>query len=199
MKQVQKISGLSAFVIASLHAAVWSPTVSCLPSQAAGQQKEGTECRSEEPSDPMRDIATWAKMDEAQRKRLDDLLIAVSSFNARSGDRQRKVEALRAELLANASDPVRADTSLISNIGATLASVLTKMRLDVKTRRRLTRDLWAIMNVDRTRSVASSAVGSIHNHLTNSGAKAGSLGPLTELLNTVLKNQFNKDWGRKVQ
>lgn len=147
----------------------------------------------------MQEIAAWAKMDEAQRKSLDNLLSAISSFNTRRGNRLQKVEALEAELLANASEAVKVDESLIRNVGAAFAGVLTRTRLDVKTRRRLARDVWAIMNVDRTRSAASSAVSSVHNHLTNSGAKDGGLVPLIELLNTVLTNHFSKEWGRKVQ
>lgn len=158
-------------------------------------QREELHCQSEEATtDPMQVVAAWAKMDEAQRKRLDELLAGVSSAGTRS-----RAASLKAALLANAGDSTRNEESLVDNVAGGLADVLAGVRLDTNASRRLARDLWVIVNVERTGSMASSAVGNIHNQLKNSGARGARLAALADSLNAILRNQFDKDWARKAQ
>lgn len=174
--------------------------VLCVAQQArkgasAAPQREELYCQSEEATaDPMQVVAAWAKMDEAQRKRLDELLAGVSSAGTRS-----RAASLKAVLLANAGDSTRNEESLVDNVAGGLADVLAGVRLDTNTSRRLARDLWVIVNVERTGSMASSAVGNIHNQLMNSGVRGARLAALADSLNAILRNQFDKDWARKAQ
>jgi hypothetical protein len=198
MKRMPTRTSLTIAALALLPATSLCAPQGTRADQAGSRQKEELACKTEEPSDPMQDIAAWAKMDEAQRKRLDALFTVVSSVRSRRPASQR-AEVLSETLLANAGSATRNETALVGKVADALARVLPRVRLDEKSRRRLARDLWAVVNVERTQSVASSAVASIINHLRNNGARGADTTALADSLNAILKNQFSKDWGRKVQ